>query len=181
MQLHDPARPGAPAPALIAVACVLQVAHSPQVSILGGTFNFMLVLSLVLALSRGPGPAGGAGFACGLFFDLTSTAPVGLMALILTLSAFTVSFASRGSLGGLNADTMRFIGVAALIANMAYGLCLFFLGDQGDLLWALGGHGISSTVLDLLAAAIFLAATASSSSQRGFSARGRGTRYKVLK
>ena len=74
-----------------------------------------------------------------------------------------------------------FIGVAALIANMAYGLCLFLLGDQGDLLWALGGHGISSTVLDLLAAAIFLAATASSSSQRGFSARGRGTRYKVLK
>ena len=61
------------------------------------------------------------------------------------------------------------------------GLCLFFMGVQTNFLWALFGHGISSSILDMLAAALMLFFMGSSTTQRGFSSRSRGGRYKTLK
>ncbi len=69
-------------PVLAIVAAVLQVALAPQVSILGGRFNFMLAFAVAVALRGDATQAVYAGFFSGLFYDLTATVPIGLMALI---------------------------------------------------------------------------------------------------
>lgn len=161
------------------VAAVLQVALSPQVSIAGGTFNFMMVLAFSLSLTAEPGTAAIIGFASGLFFDMTSAAPVGLMALILCFVSFVVASSAHGALGGLTRESIRLVVVALLAANLIYGFCLFLLGVQSSLLWALLGHGISSTVLDVLASLAFMALLGGSGAQRGFTARSKSSRYKI--
>ena len=79
---------------LAVVAAVLQVALAPQISILGGRFNFMLAFALAIALRGDGAQAVYAGFFSGLFYDLTATVPIGLMALLTMLAA-------RGRAGSL--------------------------------------------------------------------------------
>lgn len=181
MQIRDTGRSTRSMTIMCIIAAVCQVALAPQISIVGGTVNFMLVLSCVLSLSIDTSSAVYTGFFCGLFFDLTSAAPIGLMSLLLTIASFLLAGASRGSLGGLTSGSLRLIISALLIVNLIYGLCLYFMGVQTDLLWALLGHGISSTVLDAIVAALFLLLIPGSAPSRSFTARGRGSRYKMTR
>lgn len=184
MQLRDSSYSATHYRVLAVVAVILQVALAPQISIAGGTVNFMLVLAIVLSLTFDPHSAVFIGFFSGLFFDLTSSAPIGLMSLLLTVASFAVSSAAHGGLGGLTRESIRFAALALLAVNLVYGLCLFFMGVQTDFLWALFGHGISSTVLDILVALVFMLFSGSGSSARSFSTRSRTSRvnrYKVLK
>lgn len=166
---------------LSVVAALLQVGIAPQLSIAGGTVNFMLALCCTLALTSDVSSAVYIGFCSGLFFDLTSSAPIGLMALIMTVAGFGLATASRGVMGGLTPDSLRLSGIAILFVNLAYGLCLFFMGVQGDLLWALFGHGVASTVLDILVMALFVLLATGQGPQRSFSARSRGSRFKMTR
>ena len=74
-----------------AVYAVFQVGFAPQVSLLGGTFNFMVAFALVIGPGLGAHRGVIAAFLCGLFYDLTSPVPVGLMALILSISVVWLS------------------------------------------------------------------------------------------
>lgn len=179
MPLREPARTVKSVWIIAIVAAVLQVALSPQISIAGGTVNFMMVLAFTLALSSEAGSAAIIGFACGLFYDMTSAAPVGLMALILCFASFVIASSARGALGGLTRDSIRLVVVATFAANLFYGFCLFLLGAQTNLLWALLGHGLSSTVLNSLVSLAFLAILGGASTQRGFTARTKSSRYKI--
>lgn len=181
MQVRDTGRSTRSITIMCIIAAICQVALAPQIAILGGTINFMLVLSCVLSLSSDAPGAVYIGFFCGLFYDLTSAAPIGLMSLLLTVSCFLLAGASRGSLGGLAPDTLRLIVSALFIVNLIYGLCLFFMGVQTDLLWALLGHGISSTVLDAIVTLLFLLLAPASAPNRSFTARGRRSRYKLTR
>ena len=64
------------------IAVLLHVGIGPQISIFGGRINFMLVLAILYAFSGNARSAVIAGFACGLFYDLTASVPVGLMTLL---------------------------------------------------------------------------------------------------
>lgn len=180
MQLHETVRSTRSLKILAVVAVVLQLALAPQISIAQGTVNFMAVLAIVLSLTVEVRTSVIIGFLCGLLFDFTSTAPAGLLTLILTVACFVVSSSSRGAMGGISTDSVRLCGVAFLTVNLVYGLCLFVMGLQTSLLWALLGHGISSTVLDNLVAAAFLAVMGPVGGSRGFTAKTRGSsRYKL--
>lgn len=179
MQLRETGRPMRSIIVLSVVAALLQVGLAPQLSVMGGTLNFMLALCCALALTSDVSSAVYIGFCCGLFFDLTSSGPIGLMALIMTVAGFGLATASRGVMGGLTPESLRLAGIVILLVNLAYGLCLFLMGVQGDLVWALFGHGISSTVLDILLAALFLLVLSGQGPQRTFSSRPRGSRYKL--
>ena len=181
MQLRESGRTNRPMWIMVAVAAVLQVALAPQISIAGGTVNFMVVLTVVLALSSDAGSAVMIGFFSGLFYDLTSAAPIGLMTLILTVAGFAVASGARGGLGSLSSDSIRFAAIAILAVNLVNGIALLIMGVEGDVLWALLGHGASSTVLDALVAAIFLALGGSSGPQRGFTVRPRTSKYKLTR
>ena len=156
----------------IAVAAVLQLALAPQIGLFGGTFNFMVVAALVLSVCVEPGTAVYLGFFLGLFYDLTSAVPVGLMSLLLTIASYAASSATQGVMPGLNLGSMRAVALSIVAVNLANGLALCLIGTESSLLYSLGVHALASSVLDLVAAVPFLAAVASTVQMRGFSARG---------
>lgn len=178
MEVRDPARARRTVLVVCAVAAVLQLAIAPQVSLFGGRFNFMVVLALTMALACDIRSAVLAGFFAGLFFDFTSSVPVGLMSLLLTLACFFLSMVSHGMGGGFSSNTLRLVGVAAFGVNLAYGFALFLLGIESSLVSALLVHGVASSVLDILAAIPFLVFGSSTESKKGFTARSKGKRFK---
>lgn len=167
---------------LLLIACALQVALAPQLSLLGGRFNFMAAAACALAPGLPAGTAAVTGFACGLFFDLTAPVPVGLMALLLSIACFALAGSSSGLSLGLSAEGVRLTAAAVLALTMAYALVLLALGIETDIVSALLGHGLATAALTTLAALPFLPAAAGGEAGRGFSVKAsapRGQRYKV--
>ena len=183
MEVRDPSRARRSLAITVVVALVLQVGLAPQIELFGGRFNFMLAFAGAYALTAEASPAVVAGFFAGLFYDLTSAAPMGLMALIMTIATFLLVAAAGGAGGGLSSRSIQFVFIYALAVSLVNGLVLFFMGAETSLLWALLGHGLSTAVLTTLAAVIFLAVQgAGDAPARSFSARGRkGTRYKGIR
>ena len=150
------------------VAAILQLVIAPQLALFGGRINFMLVLTAVLAVSGDARTLVYIGFFAGLFYDLTTVAPIGLMALLLTIAGSLTAALSRGIAPGASMESLRMTGVAILAVNVVYTIALFALGSETNLLIALGVHGLASTVLDLLVAFLALAFVPQADSGRGF-------------
>lgn len=178
MQLHETGASRRTLIIMAVVAAVLQVAVAPQIEIAGGRMNFMVVLAIVLALTSDISTAVCIGFFCGLFFDLTSSMPIGLLSLLLTLTSFVVAALSRSSLNGFSPDSLRVCAVAIVGVNLLYSLVLLFMGVETSFLWSVFGHGFVSSALDLAVSVPFLLAMGSGSGQRGFSMRSSGLRHK---
>lgn len=181
MQLKDTARTRSATIILCVAAVAFQIGLTPQIEVMGGRINFMLILACIFILTGDTSRATTAGFLCGLAYDLTASVPVGLMALILTVACFISSAMFRGVQAGLNSNALRCAAIVMVAVNVLYGLLLFFMHVQTDLFWAIVGHGLSSTVLSLLVSVPFFAIAGNVFSQGGFSARSRGTRYKSLR
>lgn len=181
MQLKDTGKTRSATVALCIAAVALQIGFAPQIEVMGGRINFMLILACVFILSGDTHRATIAGFFCGIAYDLTASVPVGLMSLILTVTCFISSGMFRGVQIGLNPNAFRCTAIVMFAVNVLYGLLLFFMHVQTDLFWAIIGHGLSSTLLSLLVAVPFFVLVGGALSQGGFSARSRGTRYKGLR
>lgn len=188
------AAPRRPMAVLCVAAVILQIALAPQLSVLGGRINFMLVLTVVLAVAGDARSMVYVGFLSGLFFDLTSASPVGLMSLLLCLAGYMTAALSRGVAPGPSMEAMRCAGISILLVNLVYGLALFFMGQQTSLLYALGVHGLASSVLDFIVAFAVMALVPAAEQGHGFSAsrgqqrlsvrsgsRGHGTRFKGMR
>lgn len=143
--------------ASFAIAAVLQIIIGSQLSLFGGNVNIMLALVAVLAVGGDPRSLAYIGFFAGLFFDLTSAVPIGLMSLLLTLVGFFAATASRGISGGFSMQSLVVVLISIVTVNVIYALALFFLGVETNLLISLGVHALASTVLTALAAAAMLA------------------------
>lgn len=170
----------------IVVACILlHLALAPQIHLFGGAFNFMLVLTVSLAISLDSRTMVYVGFFSGLLYDLTTTGPVGLMSLLLALVGYGVALMSRGLTSGVGMETLRVVIAAILGVNLIYSIAMLGLGVESSVLVAIGVHGLASTVLDVLASIPFLLMAGSPAAQRGFSSRsfgyGRGSRFKGMK
>ena len=163
---------GAPIALTAVVAALLQLAIAPQISLFGGAINFMVVLACSLSLSGEPDTAVCVGFFSGLFYDLTSSAPVGLMALLLTLASYVAANASFGMTPGFNVESLRMAGAYILAVNIVYGLALFLLGSETSLLYAVGVHGLVSALLEILVCVPFLVFVGSRTQSGVFSGRG---------
>ncbi|MDO4436739.1 MAG: rod shape-determining protein MreD [Coriobacteriaceae bacterium] len=174
------------------IACMLlHLMLAPQFSVMGGRFNFMLVLTAVCAISGDSRSMVYVGFFSGLFYDLTTASPIGLMPLLLALTGYTIALMSRGLASDLGMQTIRVVILAVFAVNIICSVALFFMGVESNLLTAVGVHGLASGVLDVLACVPLLLMGGSGNSGSGFSSRGRGrahgglsyggSRYKVLR
>ena len=182
MELHESSRSQTSLLAITIVALLLQVGLAPQISIFGGCVNFMMILAAVYAFSGNASRAVIAGFLCGLFYDLTASVPVGLMTLLLTIGNFILSNSSAAAIGASPANTYRLVAVYCLVVSMLYGLILFIMGSQTDIITSLFGHGLATAVLSaIVSIPFFLVAGVSDSSRRGFSVKGKGSRYKGIR
>lgn len=181
MELRDGASTTRTLVILAVVACVIQVGIAPQVSVLGGRFNAMLVLAGTIALAGDPRRAVYVGFFSGLFYDLTAAVPVGLMTLLLTVSSFVLSSIAGAGTSGFSGTSIRLFFVYSLVVSLVNGIALLVMGYEGSVLVSLGSHGLMSALLSTLLAVPFLMVAGSTSQGRsGFSARGKGgTRFKA--
>lgn len=170
-------------PVLAIIAAVLQVAIAPQISILGGRFNFMLAFAVAVALRGDATQAVYAGFFSGLFYDLTATVPIGLMALITTVCSFALASVGGAGTSGFSSTSIRLAGVGIFAACIVNAVALVLLGAEGNILFSLG-HGAVTAILTSIASIPFLMASGSPSalSGGGFSARGgrSGSRFKTV-
>ena len=160
---------------LAAIAAALQVALAPQISILGGRFNFMLAFALATALKGDTSQAVYAGFFAGLFYDLTAAVPVGLMALLTTACSFALSSIGGAGTSGFSAASLRLAAVGALAVCLVNAIALVLLGVEGGILFSLG-HGFVTAVLTTAAAVPFLMASSSAPSLGGGGYGTRGSR-----
>lgn len=165
----------------VVISLVLQVALASHISILGGTFNLAVALACALALALTPGQAALAGFALGLFFDLTNAVPVGLMSFLLTIAAFALAGASGGHALGFTSDGIRLTAAAVLVVCLAYGFASFLLGVDTSFVSSVFGHGLATGILSVIASLPLLACFGSGDAGRGFSAARHGSRYKGLR
>ena len=116
----------------LAVICVpLQLVIAPNLPIISGYANFMLILSALYAQLFGGRYGVIAGFLCGLFFDFCSTNPLGLMALLLTVSSYLLGMEVRNKLNDDPSVSITQFSVVAVAVSVAYSLVLVMLESVG--------------------------------------------------
>lgn len=117
---------------ILSVVCaVLQLSLTPNISFFGGRANFMLILSALLAQLVGGTYGTVAGFLCGLFFDFCSTSPLGLMALLLTISSYVLGMEVRNKLNDDPRISITQFATVAAAVSTAYALALVMVEGAG--------------------------------------------------
>lgn len=111
------------------IAMVLQAGLAPYITILGVTPNILLLAVVSVALSSGPDEGALAGFVGGLLFDLLGTGPVGVMALVLTLTGFLAGLLHSELFAEGWLLPLTVLAVAALSSEVAYGLLIRMFGE----------------------------------------------------
>lgn len=188
LELNNAGRTRSALTAAVVVYAVGHIALASQIQVAGGRFNLMLALVASLAVGGDSRAMVYIGFFSGLFYDLTTSSPIGFMALLLAVTGYAVALLSRGLQSGLGMETIRVVATAVIGVNVVYALGLFLMGVETDLLISVGAHGLVSSLLDLVAC-IPLLLLGARGGARGFSARGGrgrglsygGTRYKGLR
>lgn len=130
---------------------LLQLAVAPHVTLGNGYANFGLVYAGVVALAIGGRKGVIAGFVGGLVFDLTSTTPIGLMAMILTVFGYVVGMEARNRFGDGLASALTTFGMGSLGVMLAYHLTMLLLGDASNLYDCLMLRAFPSFALTFLA------------------------------
>ena len=120
---------------LLAVACaVLQLAVAPNVGIGNGRANFALVFAACVALRHGGRRGVVTGFLSGLFFDLSTTGPIGLMAFCLTVACYALGIEVRDRMAGELSSTMAHFAAVSLGVSLVYHLAMLLVGQAGSLI-----------------------------------------------
>lgn len=138
---------------IVGVLVLLQLVLGNHVSVFGAKPGFMLVLTGVVALSRGSRAGAIAGFGAGLLFDLLGTGPVGLSSLLGSVAGYALGRGQRNLFAdGWKVPLAQF-AVASLAYNALYFLFLlaFSLGLSLDAV--VMARVLASTLLDIAVAA----------------------------
>ncbi|MBQ9058306.1 MAG: rod shape-determining protein MreD [Atopobiaceae bacterium] len=120
----------------VILALVSAVIHLMFVANLGaasGLINLPLVVSACLAFSLGGPPAVLVGFFSGLFFDLTTTGPIGLMALLLSLSSWALGLAASERFAQSGQPAVRQFLLADCVVSILYNLAMLVVSGPSSL------------------------------------------------
>lgn len=118
---------------LTLICAVLQLAIAPNLPFFSGRANFMLILSALMAQLFGGRYGTVAGFLSGLFFDFCSTSPLGLMALLLTISSYVLGYEVRNKLNDGTKVSITQFSIASFAVSGAYALALVMVERAGFL------------------------------------------------
>ena len=132
---------------MLAIICgVCQLALAPNIGLGNGRANFALIFSACVALQAG----GTRGFFAGLFFDLSTTGPVGLMAFCLTVSSFVLGLQERNRMSGDLMVTLALFGGASLGVSLVYHLAMLLVGQADSILDVLVFRTLPTTLLTIV-------------------------------
>ncbi len=161
--------------AVMGIVCaVLQLALAPNVALASGHFNFCILFAGVVAAQVGGRPAIICGFLSGLFYDLSATSPIGLMAFLLTLGSALIGSGERSSSGEDSRTAFLSYVILALAVELIYGVMVLMLGQSSSFVDAIFLRALPSFLLDCLAYIPYyiLSSRSSSSGFGGHAPRG---------
>ncbi|MCI1665290.1 MAG: rod shape-determining protein MreD [Atopobiaceae bacterium] len=143
--------------ATLAVICgVLQVALAPNIGIANGRANFAFVLAVIVALRYGGRISILTGFGAGLFFDLTSSGPIGLMALELTVMSFLLGSEERDKLSEDPGASIQLTIIASVVVAILYNLSMMLVGQSVSVIDALFLRALPTALLSCIGFAPFM-------------------------
>ncbi|MCL2332522.1 MAG: rod shape-determining protein MreD [Actinomycetia bacterium] len=111
------------------LAFFLQIAVGPSIAILTVRPNFLLIVTIVMALVNGPVEGAFVGFFAGLLFDLLGTGPLGPAALVMCVVGYLAGILhERIFAQGWLLPFIVFV-ITDFIAELLYLLVLLVLGQ----------------------------------------------------
>ena len=151
MQVADRNRSHRTIVVLAVVCAVLELALAPNVALGLGRINFALVFAGCMAFSFGGRTGVISGFAAGLFFDLCTTGPIGLMALLCTVSAYLLGAEVRNKIATEPGHTVVEFAIATVIVSLLYHLMMLVMGDGSSIFDALFLRTVPTALLTVIA------------------------------
>lgn len=137
---------------ILAIICgILQLSLAHVICIGSGHPNFALVFALCMALMRGGSVGVLSGFAAGVFFDLTTTGPFGLMALLFTVCCFILGQNVRNNFAEDPQVSFAQAALASLAINFVYSIAMLFTGDASSIIDVVFFCALPSGILTFLA------------------------------
>jgi rod shape-determining protein MreD len=140
---------------LLFVAAIAQVSIFPQVHVLGGYPDLLLVTLVAVALLRGSVAGAAGGFFAGLLVDTASLGELGLTSLVLTIAGYWIG--RYGETTGRDRAHAPFLSVAVVTVLYEFGLVVvhFVLGDSAPAGAVLRGLVPAIVMNLLLTAAVY--------------------------
>jgi rod shape-determining protein MreD len=133
---------------LLVFAVILQTVLISHVSILGVTADLFLILTIMVAVSRGSLEAAVFGFFVGLVADIVYFQPLGVWSFILVLTGYFAGiFVVRfGTVSPWSVALLA--GVSSFLAQFLFGLFQYIMGPRGGFFTMIGTQMLPEAVLD---------------------------------
>jgi len=138
---------------LMVFAGVLQTVLISHVTVLGVTADLFLILTIIVAVSRGSLEGAVFGFFVGLIADIVYFQPLGVRSLVYVLVGYLVGmFVARfGTVSPWSVALLA--GVSSFLAQVLFGLFQYVMGPRGGFLTMIGIQMLPEAVLDGLVTA----------------------------
>lgn len=133
---------------VLVFAILLQTVVLSHISILGVTADLFLILTVIVAVSRGSLEGAIFGFFAGLVADIAYYQPLGVRALIYVLVGYFVGmFVAR--FGTVNPWSVAVLaGATSFLAQFLFGLFQFVMGPRAAMLTMIGTQMLPEAILD---------------------------------
>jgi rod shape-determining protein MreD len=133
---------------LMVFAGILQTVLISHVTILGVTADLFLILTIIVAVSRGSVEGAVFGFFVGLIADIAYFQPLGVRSLIYVLAGYFVGvFVARfATVSPWSVALLA--GVSSFLAQFLFGLFQYVMGPRGGFLTIIGTQMLPEAVLD---------------------------------
>lgn len=133
MQVND-ANKNRVAALVVGLLCLfLQVGVAPNLGLGEGRMNLALVYAGCYALSVGGRKGVAAGFIAGLVYDLSTTGPIGLVAMLLTAMAYFLGAEERNRFADGLPQCLASFGISCLAVELAYHFVMLMMGQASSL------------------------------------------------
>jgi rod shape-determining protein MreD len=137
---------------LLVVAVLLQILLVSRVSVLGVTADLFLILTVVVAVSRGSMEGAIFGFFAGVIADIAFFQPLGVRALIYVMigyfvGMFVARFGTASPLG-----VLILAGSSSFVGQFVFGLFQYTMGPRAGFFTMVGTQMIPGAILDALVA-----------------------------
>jgi rod shape-determining protein MreD len=133
---------------LLVFAVILQTVLISHVSVLGVTADLFLILTIIVAVSRGSLEGAVFGFFAGLIADIAYYQPLGVRSLIYVLAGYFVGMFVARFATVSPWSVALLAGVSSFLAQFLFGLFQYVMGPRGGFLTIIGTQMLPEAVLD---------------------------------
>ena len=150
----------------VVITLLLQIIVAPNIAINDVVPNFALLFTVITAIRYGSVQASTVGFILGLFYDLISQGPLGVMSLVLAILGYSAGSLNKSMLSGSLLIQMFIVLVAAFFGELLHSVILAVIGYDSNFPMSLLMRVFPGTIYDSVFGLIILPIMASGSNPR---------------